>query len=257
VISPHAVVHPNAKIDRTAEVGPFCVVGEHVKIGKGSKLLAHVVVTGRTSIGDDVEIHPFASIGGPSQDRKASEDELVYTTIGDRTVIREYVSIHRATAEAGKLTAIGTDCLLLAYVHVAHNCTVGNHVTMSNLAQIAGHVIVEDHASVGAMAGVHQFVRIGGHAFLGGFSKLTRDLPPYFLAEGNPIEVHGLNVVGLRRAGFAKETLSELKEAYKRLYRAGLNLSQAISELRTTVRSDEGRALLAFLEAPSERGILK
>jgi len=257
VISPSAIVHPDAKVPRSAEIGPFCVVGEHVRIGERAKLLAHVVVTGRTTIGDDVEIHPFASIGAPSQDRKASENELVYTTIGDRTVIREYVSIHRPSAEAGTLTSIGTDCLLLAYVHVAHNCRVGDFVTMSNMAQIAGHVVVESHASIGAMAGIHQFVRVGAHAFVGGYSKLTRDLPPFVLAEGNPIEVHGLNSVGLRRAGFSREALAELKDAYKTLYRSGLNLSQAVAELRPNAHSDEGRALLAFLEAPSERGILK
>ncbi len=257
MISPSAIVHPNAKVGRNAEIGPFCVVGENVKIGERTKLLAHVVVTGRTTIGEDVEIHPFSSIGAPSQDRKAGEDELVYTTIGDRTVIREYVSIHRPSADAGPLTEIGADCLLLAYVHVAHNCRVGNFVTMSNVAQIAGHVVVEDHASIGAMAGVHQFVRVGGHAFLGGFSKLTRDLPPFLLAEGNPIAVHGLNVVGLRRAGFSREALAELKEAHKTLYRSGLNLSQAVAELRANVRSDEARTLLAFLDATSERGILK
>ncbi|HZO93824.1 MAG TPA: acyl-ACP--UDP-N-acetylglucosamine O-acyltransferase [Candidatus Baltobacteraceae bacterium] len=257
MISPTAIVHPDAKVGRDAEIGPYCVVGEHVKIGERTKLLAHVVVTGRTTIGTDVEIHPFASIGAPSQDRKAREDEQVFTTIGDRTVIREYVSIHRPSADAGPLTSIGTDCLLLAYVHVAHNCRVGNNVTMSNMAQIAGHVVVEDSASIGAMAGVHQFARIGAHAFLGGYSKLTRDLPPYFLAEGNPIEVHGLNSVGLRRAGFARETLAELKAAFKTLYRSGLNLSQAVAELRPTLHTTEGRALLAFLEAPSERGILK
>jgi UDP-N-acetylglucosamine acyltransferase len=257
VIHPSAVVHPNAKIAKSVDIGPYCVVGEHVTIGARAKLLAHVVVTGRTTIGDETIIHPFASIGAPSQDRKAEEGEVAYTTIGARTVIREYVSIHRGTAEAGGRTSVGDDCLILAYSHVAHNCRVGNNVTMSNLAQLAGHVVVDDHALIGAMAGIHQFVRIGRYSFVGGYSKLGRDLPPYFLCDGNPPEVYGLNAVGLRRAGFSREALTELKEAYKTIYQSDKNVSQAIAALRDSVSTNEGRTLLAFLEAESDRGILK
>ena len=252
-----AIVHPNAKIAKNADIGPFCVVGEHVTVGARATLLAHVVVTGRTTIGEDAVIHPFATIGAPSQDRKSVEGETSYTTIGARTVIREYASVHRGTAEAGGLTSVGEDCLILAYGHVAHNCSVGNNVTMSNLAQLAGHVVVEDHALIGAMAGVHQFVRIGRYSFVGGYAKLGRDLPPYFLCDGNPPEVYGLNAVGLRRAGFSREALTELKDAYKTIYHSEKNVSQAITALRETVKTDEGRTLLAFLEAGSERGILK
>ena len=172
-------------------------------------------------------IHPFATIGAPSQDRKAEEGEIAHTAIGARTTIREYASIHRGTADAGGLTSIGDDCLLLAYTHVAHNCRVGNHVTMSNLAQLAGHVVVEDHASVGAYAGVHQFVRIGRYAFVGGYAKLPRDLPPFMLADGNPPQVLGPNMVGLRRAGFSREAIAELKDAYKTLYHSEKNVSRA------------------------------
>jgi UDP-N-acetylglucosamine acyltransferase len=257
VIHPSAIVHPNAKIAKSVDIGPYCVVGEHVTIGARAKLLAHVVVTGRTTIGDETVIHPFASIGAPSQDRKAEEGEVAHTTIGARTVIREYVSIHRGTAEAGGRTSVGDDCLILAYSHVAHNCRVGDNVTMSNLAQLAGHVVVEDHALIGAMAGIHQFVRIGRYSFVGGYSKLGRDLPPYFLCDGNPPEVYGLNAVGLRRAGFSREALTELKEAYKTIYQSDKNVSQAIAALRDSVTTNEGRTLLAFLEADSERGILK
>ncbi len=257
MIHPSAIVHPNANIAKNADIGPFCVVGEHVTLGARATLLAHVVVTGRTTIGEDAVIHPFATIGAPSQDRKAEEGETSFTTIGARTVIREYASIHRGTAEAGGVTSVGDDCLILAYGHVAHNCRVGNHVTMSNLAQLAGHVVVEDHALIGAMAGVHQFVRIGRYAFVGGYSKLGRDLPPFFLCDGNPPQVYGLNLVGLRRAGFSRESLTELKEAYKTIYQSDKNVSQAVTALRETVHTEEGRTLLAFLEAGSERGILK
>jgi UDP-N-acetylglucosamine acyltransferase len=255
VIHPTAIVHPAAELAKGVEIGPYCIVGEHVRIGERSKLLAHVIVTGHTTIGDDVVIHPFASVGGTSQDRKAA-DEVSYAVIGNRTIVREYASIHRATGPRST-TSIGEDCLLLAYTHVAHNCRIGNGVTMSNLAQLAGQVVVEDYAGIGGMAGVHQDVRIGAYAFVGGMTRLTRDVPPYFLAEGNPADVHGLNSVGLRRRNFAAETIAELKNAYKLIYRSGNNLRQAIEALRTEVQTDAGRQLLAFLEAPSERGILK
>jgi UDP-N-acetylglucosamine acyltransferase len=256
VIHPSSIVHPNANLARTAEVGPYCVVGEHVTINAGAKLLAHVVVNGRTTIGADAVIHPFCSIGAPSQDRKAEDDEIAFTTIGERTVIREYVSIHRGTGP-NSVTSVGNDSLLLAYVHVAHNCRIGNFVTMSNLAQLAGQVQVDDYAGIGGMAGVHQGVRVGKYAFVGGYTKIGRDVPPYFLTDGNPPAVYGLNTVGLRRHGFSRDVLAELKEAYKILYRSERNVSQAIAALRETVQTDEGRELLAFLEADSERGILK
>jgi UDP-N-acetylglucosamine acyltransferase len=255
MIHPTAIVHPSAHVARSAEIGPFCLIGEHVSIGDGAKLLAHVVINGHTTIGEEAVVYPFASIGAPSQDRKAA-DEVAYTTIGRRTVVREYVSIHRATGES-QVTSVGSDCLLLAYVHIAHNCTIGDFVTMSNLAQLAGHCTVEDYAGIGGMAGVHQFVRIGRHAFVGGYTKVVRDVPPYFLIEGNPAEVYGLNSAGLRRHGFSAESLHELKEAYKTIYRSDRNLSQAIASLRETVATDDGRALLAFLEADSNRGIMK
>ncbi len=257
MIHPSAIVHPNATISKAADIGPFCVVGEHVTVAARATLLAHVVVTGRTTIGEDAVIHPFATIGAPSQDRKAAEGEIAFTTIGARTIIREYVSIHRGSAEAGGVTSVGDDCLILAYGHVAHNCRVGNDVTMSNLAQLAGHVVVDDHASIGAMAGVHQFVRIGRYAFVGGYAKVGRDLPPFLLADGNPPEVLGPNLVGLRRAGFSRDAIAELKAAYKTIYQSGNTVSRAVAELRTTVTTDEGRTLVAFLEAESDRGILK
>jgi UDP-N-acetylglucosamine acyltransferase len=255
VIHPTAIVHPAATLGKNVEIGPYCLVGEHVAIGDGTKLLAHVVISGHTTIGSDCAFHPFASVGATSQDRKAA-DEVAYTVIGDRTIVREYASVHRATGP-GNMTKIGNDCLLLAYTHVAHNCILGDFVTMSNLAQLAGQVVVEDYAGIGGMAGVHQDVRIGSHAFVGGMTRLTRDVPPYFLAEGNPAEVYGLNSVGLRRRNFTPETIAELKSAYKLVYRSGNNLRQAIDALRETVQSDEGRRLLEFLEAPSERGVLK
>jgi UDP-N-acetylglucosamine acyltransferase len=255
VIHPTAVVHPRARIGEGAEIGPFCVVGDGVSIGARTKLLSHVVVNGDTTIGVDSVAFPFCSIGLPSQDRKY-HGEPSCVKIGDRTTLREYVSIHRATGE-GEVTSVGDDSLLLAYVHVAHNCRVGNHVTMSSTAQLAGHVVIEDHATVGGLTGVHQFVRIGAHAMIGGVTAVSRDVPPYLLVSGNPAQTYGLNTVGLRRADFSPEVIAELKECYKIMYRSGRNLTQAIETMREMVKSNEGRHFIAFVETESDRGILK
>jgi UDP-N-acetylglucosamine acyltransferase len=218
-------------------------------------LQAHVVVNGWTEIGEDCQIFPFASIGASSQDRKYV-GERAFTKIGNRTTLREYVSIHRATG-VDEVTSVGDDCLLLAYVHIAHNCIIGNGVTMSNLAQLAGHVEVGDYAVIGGQAGVHQFTRIGHYAMVGGASKLTKDVPPFFLIEGNPAEPYGLNSVGLRRAGFSVEERNEIKKFYKILYNPKLNVSQAVADMKAEVSTEPGREIIAFLEAPSQRGILK
>ncbi len=255
MIHPTAIVHPNAKIARGVEVGPYCVVGENVEIGKGTVLQAHVVLNGWTTIGEDCNIYPFATIGAASQDRKY-HGERAFTRVGSRTVLREYVSIQRATGE-DEVTAVGDDCLLLAYTHIAHNCVLGNFVTMSNLAQLAGHVMVGDYTTIGGQAGVHQFTRIGRYAMIGGASKLTKDVPPFFLVEGNPAQPYGLNSVGLRRAGFTVSERNEIKKFYKILYNPKLNVSQAISEMKAEAISDPGREIIAFLEGDSQRGILK
>ncbi|MDE2483515.1 MAG: acyl-ACP--UDP-N-acetylglucosamine O-acyltransferase [bacterium] len=250
-----AIVHPNAKIARGVEIGPFCVVGENVSIGTGTVLQAHVVVNGWTEIGEDCQIFPFATIGAASQDRKY-HGERAFTRVGNRTTLREYCSIQRATGE-DEVTAVGDDCLLLAYTHIAHNCILGNNVTMSNLAQLAGHVIVEDFVTIGGQAGVHQFVRIGRYAMIGGASKITKDVPPFFLFEGNPAEPYGLNSVGLRRAGFSVDERNEIKKFYKILYNPKMNVSQAVEAMKAEAMSDPGREIIAFLEAPSQRGVLK
>jgi len=255
LIHPTAIVHPKAKIERGVEIGPYCLVGEHVSIKRGTVLQAHVVLNGWTTIGEDCQIYPFATIGSASQDRKY-EGERAYTKVGSRTIIREYVSVQRATGEE-ETTSIGDDCLLLAYVHIAHNCRLGNGVTMSNLAQLAGHVWIADYAGVAGIVGVHQFVRIGKYAFIGGYTRLTRDVPPFFLCEGNPARAYGLNSAGLKRAGFSGEDVSELKRFYKLLYGSKLKFSQALEEMQATVQTAAGKELIAFLETDSDRGILK
>jgi UDP-N-acetylglucosamine acyltransferase len=250
-----AIVHPDADIAREVDIGPYCIVGDKVKIGKGTRLQAHVVINGWTEIGEDCDIFPFATIGASSQDRKY-KGERAFTKIGHRTVLREYVSVQRATGE-DEWTIVGDDCLLLAYVHIAHNCLIGNSVTMSNLAQLAGHVVVGDFATIGGQAGVHQFVRIGRYAMVGGATKLQQDAPPFFLVAGQPTAPYGLNSVGLRRAGFSVSERNEIKKFYKLLYNPTLNVSQALEQMKAEVSTPSGKELIDFIEAPSLRGILK
>ena len=250
-----AIVHPLAELASDVEIGPYCVVGEHVSIGARTTLQAHVVVNGWTQIGEDCLLYPFSTVGAASQDRKYS-GERSYTRIGNRTILREYVSIQRATGH-DEVTAVGDDCLLLAYVHIAHNCILGNGITMSNLAQLAGHVHVADGVTIGGHTGVHQFTRIGRHAMVGGMSKCAKDVPPFFLVEGNPCQPYGLNSVGLRRAEFTAEERAEIKRFYKLLYNPKLNVSQAIEAMKLQVTTEPGREIIAFLEAPSQRGVLK
>ncbi|MGB8908274.1 MAG: acyl-ACP--UDP-N-acetylglucosamine O-acyltransferase [Candidatus Cybelea sp.] len=255
MLHPTAIVHPAAEIGKNVEVGPFCVVGEHVSIGANTVLQAHVIVNGWTEIGEDCLLYPYCTIGAASQDRKYA-GERAYTRIGNRTILREYVSIQRATGH-DEMTAVGDDCLLLAYTHIAHNCILGNGVTMSNLAQLAGHVNVGDYVTIGGQTGVHQFTRIGRHAMIGGMSKCIKDVPPFFLVEGNPCEPYGLNSVGLRRAEFSSDERNEIKRFYKLLYNPKLNVSQAIEAMKEEVKTNPGREIIAFLEAPSQRGVLK
>ncbi len=255
MLHPTAIVHPGAEVGKNADIGPYCIVGEHVSIGARTTLQAHVIVNGWTQIGEDCLIYPFSTVGAASQDRKYA-GERAYTRVGNRTILREYVSIQRATGH-DEVTAVGDDCLLLAYVHIAHNCVLGNGVTMSNLAQLAGHVQVGDYVTIGGHTGIHQFTRVGRHAMVGGMSKLTKDVPPFFLVEGNPCQPYGLNSVGLRRAAFSQQERAEIKKFYKLLYNPKLNVSQAIEAMRAEVATGPGREIVAFLEARSERGVLK
>lgn len=255
MLHPTAIVHPSAEIGKSVEVGPYCIVGEHVAIGARTVLQAHVVVNGWTDIGEDCLLYPFSTVGAASQDRKYA-GERAFTRVGNRTILREYVSIQRATGH-DEVTSVGDDCLLLAYTHIAHNCTLGDGITMSNLAQLAGHVHVGDYVTIGGQTGVHQFTRIGRHAMVGGMTKCTKDVPPFFLVEGNPCQPYGLNSVGLRRAGFSVDERNEIKRFYKLLYNPKLNVTQATEAMKEQVTTAPGREIIAFLEAPSERGVLK
>ena len=250
-----AVVHPGARIGKDVEIGPYAVIGENVIIGDGTRIGAHVVIDGWTSIGKNCVIYPSASIGSDPQDLKF-RGEKSYVFIGDHTNIREFSTINRATGE-GEETRIGSYCLLQAYTHVAHNCIIGNHVVLSAAAMLAGHAIVEDRANIGGMAGVHQFVKIGRNAMVGGKSKLVQDVPPFVIADGNPAKVVGLNNVGMARAGIGELARRNLKKAYKILYRSGLTLAQAIAVMEQELDScEEVEHFLRFLRN-ADRGICR
>lgn len=254
-IHPSAVISPNARIGNNVTIGPYTVIGDEVEIGDGSNIGPNAVIAPCTSIGKNCRIFQFASVGEIPQDLKF-KGEKTFTFIGDRTVIREGATIHRATGE-GNETRIGSDCLLMAYIHVAHNCVLGNHVIMSNLASCAGHATVEDRVVIGGMAGVHQFVKIGRNAMVGGMSKLVQDVVPYTIVDGHPAKVVGLNNVGISRAGIPLESRRLIKKAYKILYRSGLSLAEAIAVIEQEVDScEEVEHFLRFLRN-AERGICR
>lgn len=250
-----AVVHPMARLGKDVEVGPYAVIGEHVVIDDGTKIGAHAVLNGWTSIGKNCVIFPGAAIGAEPQDLKF-RGEKSYVFIGDNTKIRECATVNRATGE-GEETRIGSNCLMMAYTHVAHNYIVGNNVIMSNAATLAGHVVVEDRAVIGGLTGVHQFVKVGRNAMIGGASKVVQDVVPYTIVDGHPAKVSGLNSVGMSRAGIPIASRRSIKKAYKLLYRSGLSLTQAIAVIEQEVDScDEVEHFLRFLRN-AERGICR
>ncbi|HEY9618088.1 MAG TPA: acyl-ACP--UDP-N-acetylglucosamine O-acyltransferase [Microcoleaceae cyanobacterium] len=259
LIHPTAVIHPGAELHPTVQVGAYAVIGERVKVGAGTTIGAHVVLDGWTEIGARNQIFPGAAIGLASQDQKyAGADSLV--KIGDDNCIREYVTINRANA-AGEATIIGNGNLLLAYVHVAHDCIIEDQVIITNAVSLAGHVRVESRARIGGMVGIHQFVQIGRFAMIGAMSRIDRDVPPYMLVEGNPARVRSLNRVGLQRAGLSSleegQIWRSLKQAFRLLYRSGLTLNEALDKLEPLIDSDYLQHLHRFLtqsQQPGRRG---
>jgi len=253
MIHPTAIIHPKAQLGANCEVGPYCVIGEHVTLGEGCRLYSHVVVDGHTKLGKRNEIFPFASIGLRTQDLKW-KGGVTRTEIGDANTFREYVTIHSATGD-GEVTIVGSDNHILAYCHLAHNVRLGNHIIMSNVATLAGHVTVEDDAVIGGLAAVHQFCRIGRRAMIGGCSKVVQDVPPFMMADGNPAETRTINKVGLERGGISEEAQSALKLCYKLLFREGLTISNALGRIELEMPPlPEVQHLLRFVRA-SERGI--
>ena len=255
MIHPNAFIHAGARLGADCEIGPFCVVGEHVVLGDRCRLHSHVVLDGHTVLGSDNEVFPFACIGLKTQDLKW-KGGVTRVEIGDRNVFREYATVHSATSD-GEATRVGSDNHFLAYTHLAHDVQVGSHVIMSNVATLAGHVIVEDHAIIGGLAAVHQFCRIGRHSMIGGCAKVVQDIAPFMMADGNPAETKFVNKVGLERAGFSAEAISNLTKAYKILFRTGLTTANALARLESELpASEELTQLLAFARA-SQRGLAK
>jgi UDP-N-acetylglucosamine acyltransferase len=255
MIAPTAVIHPKARIGASCVIGPYCVIGEHVTLGPGCRLHSHVVIDGHTELGENNEIFPFASIGLKTQDLKW-KGGITRTQIGSDNTFREYVTIHSATGD-GEATTVGSHNHILAYSHIAHNVTLGNHVIMSNVATLGGHIHVEDRAVIAGLAAVHQFCRIGTMAMIGGCSKVVQDVPPYMLADGNPAKTRTINKVGLDRNGVSEETQSALKHAFKILFREGLTVPNALSRIETELPLLPELAHLVAFARGSERGLSK
>ncbi len=252
-----AIVDPSARIDDTAEIGPYCVIGSEVEIGARTRLMAHVYIEGPTWIGEDNIFFPHSTVGVASQDLKY-KGERAETRIGNRNRIRECVTIHRGTEGGGLLTSIGDDNLLMAYVHVAHDVRIGSHTILANGVTFAGHVEVGDHAVIGAFSGVHQFCRVGRHAMIGGYSVVTRDVLPFSMTVSErEIKTFGANRTGLERRGFTETARAALHKAFRLLASRKLNTTQAAERIRAEVEScPEIEELLGFIAA-SERGIIK
>lgn len=251
-----AIVSPNARIGAECHIGAFSIVGEQVVLGDNVRLESHVVIGGKTSVGNESRIYPFVSIGLAPQDLKYA-GEPTATEIGKRNQIREFVTIHRGTAGGGGVTRIGDDNLLMAQVHIAHDCLIGNEVIMANAATLAGHVEIADRANVGAYSGIHQFCRVGLEAFVGGYSVVVKDAPPFAIIQGNHARCFGLNRLGMRRRGYAKDTIEKLHHAFHLLLSAKLNTTQAVKKIRNEISGCKEVDLLVNFIETSKRGVVK
>ncbi len=256
MIHPSALIDPSAEIDEGVSIGPFTIIGPNVQIGKGTSIASHVVIKTSTRIGEDNKIFQFASIGEDPQDKKYAGEET-FLEVGDRNVIREYVTLNRGTAQGNGLTRIGSDNLLMAYVHVAHDCRVGSNVIMANAASPAGHVDIEDWAILGGFCVVHQFCRIGTHSFTGLGSVIKKDVLPYTLTDGYPAKPYGINREGLKRRGFSEDELKALAKAYRLIYKSKLPLDEARSQITEIAREQPLiKVMCDFLDV-SKRGIIR
>jgi len=255
VIDKLAYIHPDAKIGNNVTIGPWTYIGADVEIGDDCWLSSHVVVKGPTVIGKGNKIFQFASVGEDCQDKKYA-GEATRLIMGDNNIIRESVTIHRGTTQDKGETRIGSNNLFMAYVHIAHDCVVGNNVIMSNNASIAGHVHVGDWAILGGLTGVHQFVHIGAHAFTAGYSLILQDVPPFVMASGQPGIPRGLNSEGMKRRGFSKESQMAVRRAYKTLYRKSLTVDEAIEALSEESDDEQVKFMIDFV-SKSSRGIIR
>ena len=252
-IHPTAIVSPRAQLGERVEVGPFAIIGDGCEVGDDCQLHARSTLEQDVKLAKGVKVGIGSVLGGPPQDLKYSGEQTT-VEIGEGTVIREYVTVNRGTSQSFK-TTVGARSLLMSYVHLAHDCHIGNGVILGNSVQLAGHVIIEDRATLSGLSGVHQFVRIGRHAFVGGCTRVSKDVPPFVKAVGNPVHLYGLNSVGLQRSGFAEEVVRELKRAYRLFFRSDLNVSQAMERAETELEMfPEVRELMRFVEE-SGRGV--
>ncbi len=257
MIDETAIIHPSANIHEDVSIGPYSVIGQDVSIESGTVIGSHVVIKGPTSIGQNNKIFHFSSIGEEPQDKKFNQDSNSSLVIGSGNTIREYVSINRGTDAGGGKTVIGNENWIMAYVHIAHDCIIGNNSIFANNATLAGHVIIENFVTLGGFTGVHQFCRVGSYSFSAISSVIVKDVLPYILVSGNTAKPSGLNREGLKRNGFDSNTIKLLKKAYKIIYREGLTLSNALEELmKLSTESKDIEALYSFI-ASSERGIIR
>jgi UDP-N-acetylglucosamine acyltransferase len=256
MIHPSAIVHPGAKLAAGVSVGPYSIIGEHVEVGERTAIGPHVVIEGRTRIGKDNRIFAHSVLGGAPQDKKYA-GEATGLEIGDRNLIREFCTFNCGTVQDAGTTRIGNDNWIMAYVHVAHDCQVGDHTTFANAASIAGHVHVGEYAVLGGFTGVHQFVLIGAHSMTAGATLLLQDLPPYVMAAGNAAKPFGINAEGLKRRGFGDDQIAEIRRAYKTLYRSGLTLEEAKSAIVAQANKVPALKILVEFLGRSTRGIVR
>jgi UDP-N-acetylglucosamine acyltransferase len=251
-----AIVHEKARLGEGVEIGPYAIIGEHVIIGAGTRVGPHAVIEGWTEIGRDNRIFQFASVGADPQDLKYRGEKSLLR-IGDRNVVREFVTLHRGTVDGGGETVIGSDNLFMAYSHVAHDCVLGDRVIMANGATLAGHVRIDDFAILGGLCAVHQFTRVGCHVMVSGGSMVAQDIPPYTIAQGDRAKTVGINQIGLKRRDFSDEIISDIKQAYKLVFRSGLRLEEALDRIAAELTdSPEMRVFTDFIRG-SERGIAR
>ena len=251
---PTAIISRDAEVATDVEVGAYAIIGENCVVPSGCIIAPRATLERNVILGTNVQVGIGTILGGPPQDLKFAGEETT-VEIGEGTVIREYTTINRGTSQSFK-TTVGRNCLLMSYVHLGHDCHVGNNVILSNVVQLAGHVIIDDKAILSGLSAVHQFVRIGRHSFIGGCSRVSKDIPPFLKAVGNPVRLYGLNTVGLQRSGMDEATIRELKRAYRLLFRSDLNVTQAMERVQNEIEaSSEVRELIQFVEA-SERGVV-
>lgn len=255
-IHPTAVISPGARLAEGVEIGPYAVISDDVNIGKNTIIGPHTVIEEHTDIGESCHIFQFCSIGGIPQDLKY-RGEKTRVIIGNHNSIREFVTIHRATAADIGTTIMGDHNLIMAYCHIAHNCRLGSHIVMANSANLAGHIHIDDHAIIGGLSGILQFVRIGAHSIVGGASAVTKDVPPFAMVSGNHAKLYGLNLIGLKRRGFAKETIAALQEAQRIFFRSSLTVAKACEKIRAEVPDiAEVRQFIEFIEN-SPKGVCR